>query len=305
MKKSELRQIIRECYTEVVKENQNTFTDATISETGNPFTDATISETGNPFTDATVNEVKLDKKFSKESDIDSMDDSAKGVYRNMMYAVEGVGEQLRVDRIRSGLMQVPLIRDVVKNGYMSFNIVNTYTGQPASITTAKIDYNEYEREWGSVKGRNMSGTVRRNGDELLQIIRKYDGSTTSYQEGDLAIKFSSDDGQDYAILGSTYGPSVFRPGLLKKIFTLGRAVNKVYISTKGGEAGGTFKNLENKSTSTDPELIVKFGFAIIQSVKRQGGTVTVKGTSDWDKSDEETLKKAKIGTTVKENRRSR
>jgi len=294
MTRKDLRALIRECYQEKLLENAN------------PFTDVTISETGNLFTDSTIDEIKLDSKFEKEADIDAMDNEAKAVYKNMISALGGVGEGLRVDREKEDLMKVPLIRDVVNKGYMNFTLRKGSWGDSTALgsgdrSDARIDYKKYESEWKNVRDNKMSSSTRAKGDKLLAMLKKYDRQYTRHQENFQLVLVSAESNADFIELFV----SIDKPGVLKKIFTLGMARSDVYVSAK--RAGGRFSDVDlNNNNNKNPDLLPSIGRAILAVVKDQGGTVSVKGAKpDYEKDDEVIASKAKIGMTVKENRNTR
>lgn len=261
MKKSELRQLIRECYTEVMLENSN------------PFFDTEIKEGSNPFFDTTIGELKVPGKYTKDADIETMDSEARRVYKDMVYALGNIGEKSTAQSTLEAIRRIPLIDQVLTRKYFTVGIDNSDYG----IRGEPVKAAEYQERWDRVLGgrsARIPDNVKQNAQELLKMLKANDGKLMS--TGDNLV-FKSTDGQD-SIKIYAY---VKDPSILIKIFSFG-SVGPKLSSFRANRATGTFAGLEDKDLSKDKAALYQFGRAILKSVKRQGGEVSVKGSTITD-----------------------
>lgn len=261
MKKSELRQLIKECYTEVMLENSN------------PFFDAEIKEESNPFFDATISELKVPGKYTKDADIETMDAEARRIYKDMVYALGNIGEKSTAQSTLEAIRRIPLIDQVLTRRYFTVGIDNSDYG----IRGEPVKAAEYQARWDSVLGgrsARIPDNVKQNAQELLKMLKANDGKLMS--TGDYLV-FKSTDGQDSIKIWAY----VKDPSILIKIFSFG-SVGPKLGSFFVDRATGVFDALSGVDLSKDKAALHQFGKAILKSVKRQGGQVSVKGSTITD-----------------------
>ena len=266
MKKSELRQIIRECYTEVVKENQNPFFDATIDEAGK-----------NPFFDATIDEMKI--KQLKDRDLEAVSGYLKNFYSDLHSALERIGEKSYFENNMQDLRKIPLFREAEQKDYLTFTAITprgekynsktgTYDGTGGTETSSpkdEMDYQKWQNQWDELKKNHeqkpgWSSRVENAIQELLKIARKNNGRLM--QTNDIKVRIKSTDGQDSLDVSIVKKPE---NNWLRKLFTFKQYSDKPNeITFKYGK--GVFKDYETMN-------LQKFGLSILKSVQRQKGQV--------------------------------
>lgn len=270
MKKSELRQLIRECYTEVMLENSN------------PFFDAEIKEESNPFFDATISELKVPGKYTKDADIETMDAEASRVYKDMVYALGQIGEKSTAQSTLEDIKRIPLIDQVLTRKYFTVGIKNSDYG----IRGEPLKAAEYQARWDSVLGgrsARIPDNVKQNAQELLKMLKANDGKLMS--TWDRLVFKSADNLDSMEIFAYVKDPSI-----LIKIFSLG-IVGPKLGAFQVHSPTGVFSALSDIDLAKDRNAVYQFGQAILKSVKRQGGQVSVKGLNITDPERSETDKR--------------
>lgn len=270
MKKSELRQLIRECYTEVMLENSN------------PFFDAEIKEESNPFFDATISELKVPGKYTKDADIETMDAEASRVYKDMVYALGNIGEKSTAQATLEDIKRIPLIDQVLTRKYFTVGIKNSDYG----IGGEPLKAAEYQTRWDNVlraRSTRIPDNVKQNAQELLKMLKANDGKLMS--TWDRLVFKSADNLDSMEIFAYVKDPSI-----LTKIFSLGIVGPKLGVFQVHSPTG-VFSAFSDIDLAKDRNAVYQFGRAILKSVKRQGGQVSVKGTSITDPERSETDKR--------------
>jgi len=286
MKKSELKQLIRECYKEVIIENSN------------PFFDGKIEEESNPFFDSKIEDSKIEKEsnpshetLSEYSDINVEDEDIKDAYDKMFNDVKKIGKKSDNQRSYEYLREIPLFRQILDKGYFKTSVrpgdLTTFFSPYASTT---VKYEDYLENWNAAVEKyekrhknpltGIKGSLpdefrltKRKAEKLLNILKANNGKPLETFE---LLTLTSRNGEDMIKINC-------KVSSLAKILTLGIAKSEftyLYVA----EAKGTFAGLEG-NIADDKDELNKLGNAILASVEKQGGTVTMGGrrVGEFDK----------------------
>ena len=268
MKKSELKQLIRECYKEVIIENSNPF-NATVEEDerSNPVKES------NPF-NATVEEDEGSNPVNAtvEEGI-TVTDSISDVIEAMEKDIERIGGLSTSYQYEEDLRKIPLIRSVLEKRFFR---VQRVRGDDSEAS--KVDYKEYLERWNAAVAnvkkrdtRNIPDSLKRGASDedtkkankLLNVLKK---KNNEYMTTHDYIRLTSSNGEDSIVLKCDVS-SLF------KVLSLG-ILNSTIHSLVIKEAKGKFEGVAlNKNIAGDSYELTKLANAIADSVREQGGSV--------------------------------
>jgi len=269
MKKSELKQLIRECYKEVIIENSN------------PFYDSKIEEESNPFFDSKIEDSKIEKEsnpshetLSEYSDINVEDNDIRAAYREMEDAVKNIVKKTREEKYHTHLKRIPLFRQILEKGFFKSSV--------SWYSNTKVNYKKYLRNWNAAVEKyeqedpekpfyrkKLEYETKRKAEKLLKILE--DNNEKPLETSRLLTLTSGNDKDMITIRCEV--------SRLFQILTFGIANAKftyLYVTEVKGtfaEAGLTLE----RNIANDKDQLNKLGNAILESVEEQNGTVTMSG----------------------------
>lgn len=248
MKKSELKQLIRECYKEVIIENSNPF-------------NATVEE------DERFNPVKESNPFNAtvEEGIAVTDDSVDSAIYRMKQDIKNLGKKSSYIQYKEDLKKIPLFRGIFDRRF--FTAENEpQRGMLAGDSNTTVNYGKHFERWNNVV-KNANEKEKKEAKDLLTVLKDNDGKPLKVDDD---LRLTSSNGKDSIVLRC-------KVSNLLKIFTFGIADSKL-TSLRVMEATGTFEGVTtNKNIAADKAELTKIGNAIVHSVEAQGGKVNRDG----------------------------
>jgi len=279
MKKSELKQLIRECYKEVIIENSNPFFDSKIE-------DSKIEEESNPFFDSKIEDSKIEKEsnpshetLSEYSDINVEDRDIRAAYREMKDAVKNIVKKTREEEYHTHLKRIPLFKQILQKGFFRSSVEDYYF---STIANTKVNYDDYSKLWKNAvekyqradpekpfSGKKLDPETKRKAEKLLQILKANNGEPL---ETSKLLTLTSRDRKDMIKIRCEVSRlfNILTLGIVKSEFTY------LYVTEVQGTFAKAGLTLE-RDIAHDKNQLNKLGNAILESVERQNGTVTMSG----------------------------